>query len=44
MNNDAVINHLAKLTGATRKQVIDTLTRLNNIPEVRKELDRMKKP
>ena len=44
MNNDAVINHLAKLTGATRKQVIDALTRLNNIPEVRKELDRMKKP
>lgn len=43
MKQDAVINHLAKLTGASRKQVIDALNKLNNIPEVRRELDRIKK-
>ena len=41
MNNDAVINHLAKITGCSRKQVIDTLKQMSSIPEVRKELDRI---
>lgn len=43
MNQDAVINHLANLTGSSRKQVIATLKKMRSIPEVRKELDRMKK-
>ena len=40
MNQDAIINRLAHITGTSRKQVIDTLKRMSNIPEVRKELDR----
>ena len=43
MNNDAVINHLAKITGASRKQVIDALKQMGTIPEVRRELDRRRK-
>ena len=43
MGNDAVINHLAHITGASRKQVIDTLKKMGNIPEVRRELDKIKK-
>ena len=43
MNNDALINHLAKITGASRKQVLDTLKKMSSIPEVRRELDRRKK-
>lgn len=40
MNQDAVINQLAHITGASRKQVIEALNKLRTIPEVRKELDR----
>ena len=43
MNQDAVINRLAHITGATRKQVIDALKQMGSIPEVRKELDKMKR-
>lgn len=43
MNMDGVINRLAYLTGASRKQVIDALNKLQSIPEVRKELDKRKK-
>lgn len=42
MNNDAVINHLAHITGASRKEVIDALKQLQTIPEVRKHLDSLK--
>ena len=40
MNQDAVINQLAHITGASRKQVIDALNKLSSIPEVRNYLDR----
>lgn len=40
---DAVINQLANVTGASRKQVIDALKKMQSIPEVRKELERRKK-
>ena len=43
MKTDAVINQLAHITGASRKQVIDALNRLQSIPEVRRELDKQKK-
>jgi hypothetical protein len=43
MSNDAVINHLAKITGVSRKQVIEALEKLKTFPEVRRELDRMNK-
>jgi hypothetical protein len=43
MSNDAVINHLAKITGVSRKQVIAALEKLKTFPEVRRELDRMNK-
>ena len=43
MNQDAVINQLAHITGASRKQVIEALNRMKSIPEVRRELDRMKR-
>lgn len=43
MNNDAVVNHLAKITGASRKQVLDALKQMNSIPEVRNYLDRNRK-
>ena len=42
MNQDAVINRLAHITGATRKQVIDVLKQMGSIPEVRKELDKQR--
>ena len=41
MNNDALINHLANITGCSRKQVIDTLKQMSTIPEVRKHLDKI---
>ena len=41
MNNDALINHLAKITGSSRKQVLDVLKQMSTIPEVRNELDRI---
>ena len=43
MNLDAVINQLAHITGASRKQVIEALGKMQSIPEVRKELERRKK-
>ena len=42
-SNDAVNNHLAKITGVSRKQVIAALEKLKTFPEVRRELDRMNK-
>ena len=43
MNQDAVINQLAHITGASRKQVIEALNKMKSIPEVKRELDRMKR-
>ena len=43
MKQDAVINHLAKITGVSRKKVIAALEKLKTFPEVRRELDRMNK-
>lgn len=43
MNLDAVINQLAHITGTSRKQVIETLKKMNTIPEVRRELERRKR-
>ena len=40
MNNDVVINQLAKITGTLRKQVIDALKKLQNMSEVLRELER----
>ena len=40
MNQDAIINSLAHMTGCSRKQVLDTLKKMSNMPEVRKELER----
>ena len=37
---DAVINQLAHITGASRKQVIEALNTMKSIPEVRNYLDR----
>ena len=42
MNQDAMINRLAHITGASRKQVIDALNKMQSIPEVRKELDKQR--
>lgn len=42
MNNDAFINHLAHITGCSRKQVLDVLKKMSSMPEVKKELDKMK--
>ena len=38
-----MINQLAHITGASRKQVIEALNKMKSIPEVRRELDRMKR-
>ena len=43
MNLNEVINQLAHITGASRKQVIEALGKLNSVPEVRKELERRKR-
>ena len=43
MYQDAVINQLAHITGVSRKQVIEALNKMKSIPEVRRELDRMKR-
>ena len=37
---DAVINQLAHITGASRKQVIEALNTMKSIPEVSNYLDR----
>ena len=42
MNNDAIINRLANITGCSRKQVLNVLKKMSNIPEVKKELNKMK--
>lgn len=42
MNQDAIINQLAHITGKSRKQVIETLKKMSSLPEVRKELERTK--
>ena len=42
MNNDVFINHLAHITGCSRKQVLDVLKKMSTIPEVKKELNKMK--
>lgn len=38
MNNDKIINNLAKIAGVSRKQVIDTLKRMSAMPEVQNQL------
>lgn len=38
MNQDIVINHLAHITGKSRKEVIATLKRMSQMPEVKKFL------
>ena len=43
MNQDAIINQLAHITGASRKQVIEALNKMKSIPEVRRELERQQK-
>jgi hypothetical protein len=40
---DAVINQLAHVTGASRREVIQALKKLNSVPEVRKYLDSKRK-
>ena len=40
MNKDAIINRLAQIIGASRKQVIEALNKMKSMPEVRKELER----
>lgn len=35
MNQDAAINRIAHITGYSRKQVIDTLKRMSQMPEVK---------
>lgn len=42
MNNDAIINRLANITGCSRKQVLDVLKKMSSMPEVKKELNKMK--
>lgn len=38
MNQYKIINQLAKISGGSRKQVIETLKRMSQIPDVQKEL------
>lgn len=40
MNQDAIINRLAFVTGCSRKQVLDALKKLKSIPAVRRELEK----
>ena len=40
MNQDAMINRLAHITGTSRKQVIEALNTMKSIPEVRNYLER----
>ena len=42
MNQDTIINRLAHITGASRKQIIDALKQMSSILEVRKELDKQR--
>lgn len=38
MNQDAFINKLAHITGGTRKQVLNTLKAMSQMPEVKSQL------
>lgn len=38
MNQDAIINQLAHITGSSRKQVIETLKKMSGMPEVKRYL------
>jgi DNA-binding transcriptional regulator GbsR (MarR family) len=38
MNQDMMINHLAHITGKSRKEVIAALKRMSQMPEVKKFL------
>lgn len=38
MNQDAFINKLAHITGGTRKQVLNVLKTMSQMPEVRNKL------
>lgn len=38
MNQNMMINHLAHITGKSRKEVIATLKRMSQMPEVKKFL------
>ena len=38
MNQDMIINHLAHITGKPKKEVIATLKRMSQMPEVKKFL------
>ena len=40
MNQDTIINRLAHITGASRKQVMEALNTMKSIPEVRNYFDR----
>jgi len=39
MNQDMIINQLAHITGKSRKEVIDTLRKMSQMPEVKKFLN-----
>jgi hypothetical protein len=39
-NKDSFINYLAKVSGGSRKQVLDVLKRMSQMPEVQKEIKR----
>ena len=38
MNQDAFINQLARISGGSRKQVIEALKKMSQMPDVQKEL------
>lgn len=41
MNQDKLINQLAKISGGSRKQVIETLKKMSQMPDVQKEIRMM---
>jgi hypothetical protein len=38
MNNDMFINHLAHITGSSRKQILDLLKQMSAMPQVKSQL------
>ncbi len=38
MKQDAIINQLARISGRSRKQVIEVLKKMSQMPEVQKEI------
>lgn len=42
MNQDQFINKMAHLSGKSRKEIIDVLKQMSAMPEVQKELKRIK--